>query len=574
MQLEERLSLEEILSGPSLCPLCGTPTNENDLAEASWLSPVAVAVLEERHPLWELAHGACPACVQRVMCEVLLTKGEQKLEEAFFTELSVARELAFGVLPTHMRLHVDERYQGRGVTLALVDSGFYPHPDLTTPRNRIRAWVNATTDPVSALFFDEDDQPEWPGWNSASGSQWHGTMTSVVAAGNGYLSHGLYRGLAPEAQVVLVQARGKDGCISNETITRALRWLEEHGPELGVRIVSLSVAGEPVRWLAGNPVDESIAALVKQGVTVVSAAGNAGTRDLVPPATSPDALTVGGLDDHNNFDPEEIDLWHSNYGKTVTGRMKPELVAPSIWVAAPVLPGSTVDEDARELFARRHLREPETESRIAAHKLITPHYQHVDGTSFAAPIVSSVVACLLEANLDLTPQQIRRILTSTAQPIAGVALERQGAGALNSTLALAAAVRVEGAPLAGYHLSPQVSPYGVTFYLYDRHTHSVHVQGSWDDWEGPGVEAQQILPNIWRAHIDNLQPGRYTYRFLLGGVYWLADPDNPVRSPNKYCGFDSVLDIPEQPAAPNLVVAKAQSTKPSGRKGRTKKAKA
>ncbi|MEA2573496.1 MAG: serine protease AprX [Chloroflexia bacterium] len=529
-------------------------------------------MLEERYPRWELAHGACPACVQRIMREVLLAKGEQKVGEAFASEFSVTPELAFGVLPTHMRLHVDERYQGRGVTLALVDSGFYPHPDLTTPRNRIRAWVNATTDPVSALYFDADDQPEWPGWNSASDWQWHGTMTTGVAAGNGHLSHGLYRGLAPEAEVVLVQARGKDGSISNETITRALRWLEEHGPELGVRIVSLSVAGEPVRWLAGNPVDEAVAALVKQGVTVVTAAGNAGTRDLVPPATAPDALTIGGLDDHNNFDHEDIDVWHSNYGETVTGRMKPELVAPSIWVAAPVLPGSTVAKEAEVLFSRRHLREPGTEARLVQQKLLTPHYQHVDGTSFAAPIVASVVACLLEANPNLTPGQVRQILTSTAQPIAGVALERQGAGALNSTLALAAAERVEGAPLSGYAMSPNVTPYGVTFYLYDRHTHSVHVQGSWDDWASPGVEAEQILPNIWRAHIGNLRPGRYTYRFLLGGVYWLADPDNPVRTPNEYAGFDSVLEIPEQPPSPNPVVATVPISRTRGRKGRTKKA--
>jgi serine protease AprX len=481
------------------------------------------------------------------MLEVMLEQGEQKSDDKLVASRPFTTEVAYGVLPTYMRLHVDSRYQGRGVTLAMVDSGFYPHPDLTTPRNRIRAWVNATTDPVSALFFDADDRPEWPGWDSASDWQWHGTMTSGVAAGNGCLSHGLYRGLAPEAEVVLVQARGKDGHISNETITRALQWLEEHGPELGVRIVSLSVAGGSCDWRSGNPVDEAIAALVKKGVTVVAAAGNSGERQLVPPATAPDALTIGGLDDHNNFDPEDVDLWHSNYGETVTGRMKPELVAPSIWVVAPVLPGSSVAEEAQELFAKRHLREPETEFRITEQKLVTPYYQHVDGTSFAAPIVASVVACLLEANPGLTLRQVRKILTSTAQPLEGVNLERQGAGALNSTRALAAAVRFEGAPLEGYPLSPQVGPYGVTFYLYDRHTVSVQVQGSWDDWSSPGVAAEQILPNIWRAHITGLPPGRYTYRFLLGGVYWLTDPDNPVRATNTFAGFDSVLEVPEQP---------------------------
>lgn len=571
MQLEERSSIEELISLDCLCAICATPTSTTELTEASWLPAAAIEMLAQRHLGWEVAHGACPACVQRAMLEVLLAHGAKQLDEGLAATMPLTPELAFGVLPTHMRLHVDERYQGRGVTLALVDSGFYPHPDLTMPHNRIRAWVNATTDPVSALFFEHDDKPEWPGWNSASDWQWHGTMTSGVAAGNGYLSHGLYRGLAPEAEVVLVQARGKDGCISNETITRALRWLEEHGPELGVRIVSLSVAGEPCDWLAGNPVDEAIAVLVQQGVTVVAAAGNAGARDLVPPATAPDALTIGGLDDHNNFDPEDVDLWHSNYGETVTGRTKPELVAPSIWVAAPVLPGSGVDEEARELFRTRHMAEPVAEVRIAELKLITPHYQHVDGTSFAAPIVASVVACLLEASPDLTPELVRQVLTSTAQPIEGVGRERQGAGALNSTLALASALRVEGAPLHGYPLSPHVSPYGVTFYLYDRHTNSVHAQGSWDDWASPGVEAEQVLPNIWRAHIDNLQPGRYTYRFLLGGVYWLADPDNPHRFPNRFCGFDSVLEVPEPPASPTPVVAEDLNARPTRRRARGKK---
>lgn len=564
MQLEA-IAAEQGTLRDSVCALCNTLTELSDLAGASWLPAAAIEMLEQRHEGWQLAHGACPACVQRAMLEILLTRGEQRPEnlEALHP---YSPEVAHGVLPTHMRLHVDARYQGRGVTLALVDSGFYPHPDLTRPRNRIRAWVNATTDPVSALFFESDDQPEWPGWNAADPSQWHGMMTSGVAAGNGYLSHGLYRGLAPEADVVLVQARGKDGCISNETITRALRWLHKHGPELGVKIVSLSVAGEPVPWRVGNPVDRAIADLTMQGVTVVAAAGNAGARHLVPPATAPEAITVGGIDDHNNFDPNDVDLWHSNYGETVTGRMKPELVAPSIWVVAPVLPGTQVADEAHELYARRHTRDDEIERRTAELKLVTPHYQHVDGTSFAAPITASLIACMLELNPKLTPAQIRKVLTSTAQPLTGVDLSRQGASALNATLAMAAALRVEEAPLEGYPASPQVTPFGVTLYLYDRHTDSVQVQGSWDGWSAPGVEATQILPNIWRAHLDNLKPGRHSYRFLLGGTYWLDDPNNPRKTPNTFGGFDSVMLVPDPPALPEVLQVGARKSPDRARK--------
>lgn len=60
--------------------------------------------------------------------------------------------------------------------------------------------------------------------------------------------------------------------------------------------------------------------------------------------------------------------------------------------------------------------------------VISEHYKYVDGTSFAAPIVSSVVACMLEANPDLTPQQIKRILIDTAERLPHIEIDRQGWG--------------------------------------------------------------------------------------------------------------------------------------------------
>src|SRR6185295_14689376 len=149
-----------------------------------------------------------------------------------------------------------------------------------------------------------------------------------AAAGNGSLSHGLYRGLASEADVVLVQVREPDGHIGNRSIARALRWLAHNAEELGLRVVNLSVAGDPVTPLAGNSVDEAVAELVGLGVVVVAAAGNDGVRKLVPPATALSSLTIGGLDDKNTFAARDLELWHSNYGESADGALKPELVAP------------------------------------------------------------------------------------------------------------------------------------------------------------------------------------------------------------------------------------------------------
>ena len=74
--------------------------------------------------------------------------------------------------------------------------------------------------------------------------------------------------------------------------------------------------------------------------------------------------------------------------------------------------------------------------------VINEHYKFVDGTSFAAPIVSSIVACMLEANPKLTPQQVKRILIDTAERVAGVEVERQGWGVVVPRKAVEMALRL------------------------------------------------------------------------------------------------------------------------------------
>jgi serine protease AprX len=515
------------------CSVCGADSSRIVLAEARW------------YPFWDREDGGCPACVQQNLLRTLLAKGDAALHEAIQTAWPLDAEAAFGVLPTRLRLHADARFSGKGITLALVDSGFYPHPDLVQPRNRIRVWADATDDPVSVLRFDPDEKPNWPDWDGARDWQWHGTMTSTVAAGNGFLSHGLYSGLAHAADLVLIQVRDSGGHISSASICRALSWILQHGTELGVRIVSLSVSGDPVSPLVGNAVDEAVMALVEAGISVVAAAGNDGQRHLLPPATAPLALTVGGIDDQNTFSHEEVALWHSNYGAASNEVPKPDLVAPSIWVAAPVLPSTSVAQEAQDLFARREQGDANAQRRIAELKLITPHYQHVEGTSFAAPIVASSIACLLEANPGLTPLLVRDVLKETAHPVPGADRERQGAGALSLGQAVARALAERHSRAANRQVSPRLAPEGITFSLHDHAASSVEVLGSWDDWRSPGIAATSVEPGYWRTLPMHLSAGRHAYKFLLDGQRWLDDPDNPRKEPDGLGSLNSAVVIPE-----------------------------
>jgi len=510
------------------CPLCHTEAPETDLAAAF------------DHRLWQGPDGACPACVQEQLLRLLLAQGDAALHRAVQAAWPLDPEAAFGALPTPLRLHADPRFTGRGVTLAMIDAGFYPHPDLVQGVNRIRAWTDVGGGAGDTRRWGPAEVPRWPGWDAAVDQQWHGTMTTVVAAGNGALSRGLYRGLASEADVVLVAVREPSGRITNESIGRALDWVLRHREEFGIRVVNLSVSGEAIEPLAGNPVDESVRRLTVAGVTVVAAAGNSGLRRLVPPATAPEALTVGGIDDRSLFDHAAVALWHSNFGESSLGGWKPELVAPSIWVAAPVLPGTPVAREAAEPFARRRGGDRGVDARLAELKAITPHYQHVDGTSFAAPLAASAVACLLQANPAMTPAAVREVLLGTAQPVAGASRERQGAGVLDPGRGVARALAEQHS--GGESGGPVIDIQGVRFRLHDHTARTVEIFGSWDGWAAP-LPGRATEPGLWETDPVLLAPGAYPYKVRLDGARWIDDPATAVKLPDGVGGLNSVVEV-------------------------------
>jgi serine protease AprX len=349
------------------------------------------------------------------------------------------------VLSIHERLDADFERAGRGVVIGFVDSGFFPHPDLMRPERRIRAYVDAArSEPVLDDFL------------TPRVGAWHGTMTSCAAAGNGYLSGGRYRGLASEAEVVLVKCTDEAGALRARHVAHAIRLPLRH-PELGVRVLNVSVGvdrddpGVPDLLLAVREVTQA-------GVAVFAAAGNREGALPEPPASAPEVITVGGWDDGNTRDTGDDGRFPSSYGGG-----KPDLLAPAIWLPAPMLPGTLEAREAaatfqlvsvlEEMLGRAEFsgqgRAPagrdrgsveaslaSAVARIEHERFISPDYQHVQGTSFAAPITASVAAQMLEVDPTLTPALLRQGLLSTARAIEGVPREVQGAGVLQPLAAV------------------------------------------------------------------------------------------------------------------------------------------
>ena len=373
------------------------------------------------------------------------------------------------ILPTPLRLGADERFRGRGVTIAFLDSGFYPHPDLVEPRTRILRYVDVTDARASYSRILRPDE-----------SSWHGMMTSVVACGNGTLSGGLYRGLAAEANVVLVKV-GSARRITHENIRRGLEWVVKNRERYGIRVCNVSCGGDWEASYLFDGLSQSAERATRSGILVVAAAGNLGLapgHPVLPPASAPSVLTVGGLDDKNRLHREGHDIYHGSWGPTVDGLQKPEVIAPAIWLAAPILPGTPTAAEAA-LYARldaardeeldailevhagidaaldaaRHLAPPLlrqlVEARLRDNNVISGAYKHVDGTSFAAPIVSSLAAQMLEAAPALRPHELKSILVRTARRLPRVPVDRQGWGVVEPAAAVAAALERVGSPPTG-----------------------------------------------------------------------------------------------------------------------------
>jgi serine protease AprX len=439
-------------AGKPVCPVCGRESPDG-LADFTTLPEDLQKIVSANTAPGVVLAEICPRCIQLFA----------RAREQFQSDYAVFEQGGL-VLSTPLRMDADDRFTGRGVCIAFLDSGFYSHQDLTTPSNRILAYHSIVAAEGDKTTLETPDV-----------SSWHGMMTSVVAAGNGSLSNGFYRGIAPDANVVLVKIGYTRG-IPEANIERGLKWVMEHREEYGIRIVNISAGGDGQESYLHNSLSQTVEQAIKEGLIIVCAVGNAGHEPghpVYPPASAPSAIAVGGLDDQNSLDRAKRGMYRSSYGPTVDGLQKPEVIAPGIWVPAPILPHTPTKEQVELLAALDDATDEQLHSIIKAHpgvdqeldeavavrvpllrqliaikmreeNVITAHYKYVDGTSFAAPIVSSTIACMLEANPGLTPQQVKRILIDTAERLPSIEIDRQGWGVVTPRRAVEYALALRG----------------------------------------------------------------------------------------------------------------------------------
>ncbi|HYV44364.1 MAG TPA: S8 family serine peptidase [Myxococcaceae bacterium] len=365
-------------------------------------------------------------------------------------------------LPIAERVGADDRFTGRGVVAAFLDSGFYAHPDLTTPHGRIHAYEDLIHNKEGIEHLKDGEA-----------SSWHGMMSTVVAAGNGHLSKGKFRSLAPDMGLVLLKV-GTMSRVHHDDIARGIEWVLVNRGRYDIRILNISCGGDYEISYLEDTMSRFAEAAVRAGIVVVCAVGNNGHRPgyVVPPASVPAVISVGGMDDSGNPRLGRVTGYRSSFGPTIDGVQKPEIITLADWLAAPILPDTPTAQQAALLARLNETPDDQLKAVIEANPKVFPdldeakdrpayhirniisvglrdglvidqHYKMVDGTSFAAPIVTSVVAQLLEANPHLTPQQVKRILLQTAARLPNLEVDRQGWGAIQPKAAVDRALAVK-----------------------------------------------------------------------------------------------------------------------------------
>src|SRR4051812_3937920 len=294
---------------------------------------------------------------------------------------------------------VPNKFQGDGVTVASIDTGVTPTPDLGA---RLLARVDLTSERDGLDRFG------------------HGTHMAGVIAGDGTTSFGAYEGSAPETRLVSVKVAGWDGATDVSTVIAGLQWVVSNRARFGIRVVNLSWGTDGAQGYGVDPLDRAVERAWEAGLVVIVSAGNQGPGPdtIMKPADDPFVITVGAADTNGTATTlDDAVAPFSAAGPTPDGLAKPDVLAPGVSIVSDRAPGSTVDA-----------------FRPAA-RLGATMFKG-SGTSQAAAVVAGVAARMLDVDPTLTNDELKGVLMATAaRRLAGPGA---GAGVIDAAAATVA----------------------------------------------------------------------------------------------------------------------------------------
>ena len=282
-------------------------------------------------------------------------------------------------------------WDGTGVTIAVVDSGVGLHDDLYTDGGIVAPRV------VYSQSFV-------PGDISTADAYGHGTHVAGIISSNGTDSTqesypGVYRGIAPEADIVNLRVLDANGSGSDSSVIAAIQQAIALQSTYNIRVLNLSLGRPVYESYTLDPLCQAVEAAWNAGIVVVVAAGNSG-RDtslgtqgyatIGAPGNDPYVITVGATNLHGSFSQSSQTITsYSSKGPTLIDHVvKPDLAAPGNRVVSLLAPYSTLVGTYPSLDVYPcNLTATQCNGSYGA-----AQYFRLSGTSMATPVVSGVAA--------------------------------------------------------------------------------------------------------------------------------------------------------------------------------------
>lgn len=322
----------------------------------------------------------------------------EKREIAYTAQGSTTRAIRSMNVPFAWNLN----HTGKGIGVAVIDSGIAPFADLTAPTSRLLASVDLDGDAVNAPNTDDYG---------------HGTHVASVIAGNG-LSTG-YMGVAPEANIINVKVANNRGQAKVSSVVAGMEWVLKNKATYNIRVVNLSLNTTWAESYHTSPIDAAAEILWFNKIVVVTSAGNKGQNAVYAPANDPFVITVGAVANQGTDTLlDDVIANFSSYGPTESGFNKPDVVAHGFGIYGIASKNS-------------YLYNNYPDFRLGQNGFM------MSGTSASAPLISGVVALMLHANPNLNPDQVKFRLKQTASSLwRGYSAQKAGSGQVDAFYAI------------------------------------------------------------------------------------------------------------------------------------------
>ncbi|MCB0115578.1 MAG: S8 family serine peptidase, partial [Caldilineaceae bacterium] len=210
-----------------------------------------------------------------------------------------------------------------------------------------------------------------------------------------------WMGIAPNANLLSVRILAADGTGTYVDAIEGIQYVVGNQDRFNIRVLNLSISALPATPYFVDPLNQAVERAWANGIVVLAAAGNEGPESgsITVPGNDPYIITVGAID--NNRTPgywmgDTLPIWSAT-GPTHDGFIKPDVLAPGADIV------STVPESAT--ISREH-----PDNRVGRDLF------RMSGTSMSTAVASGVVALMLQANPDLSPDQIKYRLAMSARP--------------------------------------------------------------------------------------------------------------------------------------------------------------